>query len=84
MDSIKWIHCCTKYNYEERQLKNNRKWENIEIDNLKPKDAIEILTKRKYAHIEEIDEDTIGKKIMKNKIVKLISVNDFTFSGGKK
>lgn len=55
--------------YEERQLKNNRKWENIEIDNLKPKDAIEILTKRKYAHIEEIDEDTIGKKIMKNKIV---------------
>lgn len=70
--------------YEERQLKNNRKWENIEIDNLKPKDAIEILTKRKYAHIEEIDEDTIGKKIMKNKIVKLISVNDFTFSGGKK
>lgn len=70
--------------YEERQLKNNRKWENIEIDNLKPKDAIEILTKRKYAYIEEIDEDTIGKKIMKNKIVKLISVNDFTFSGGKK
>lgn len=66
--------------YKERKLKCIHKWKEMDINNLTPKDAIKILTTRQYANIKEIDEDVIGEKIIKNKIVKLISVNDFVFS----
>ena len=66
--------------YKERKLKCIHKWREMDINNLTPKDAIKILTTRQYANIKEIDEDVIGEKIIKNKIVKLISVNDFVFS----
>lgn len=62
--------------YEARQLKNNHKWENLDIKNLKIKDAIEILTTRKYAKIQEIDEDMIGMKIRKNRLVELIIIKN--------
>lgn len=63
-----------------RGLRRNRKWEELDVNKLKTKDAIEILTKREYAMIQEIDEDIIGKSLSKNKIVDLISVDDFKFS----
>ena len=70
--------------YKERKLKCTHKWRKIDINNLTPKDAIKILTTRQYATIKAIDEDVIGEKIIKNKIVKLISVNDFVFSREKR
>ena len=63
-----------------RGLRRNRKWEELDVNKLKTKDAIEILTKREYAMIQEIDEDVIGQSLSKNKIVDLISVDDFKFS----
>lgn len=76
------IQMAQKY-YEERKLKNNKKWGEIDIKNLKIKDAIAILTTRKYAKIKEIDEDKIGEKIVNNKIVGLISlyISDFQNKG---
>lgn len=68
------IQMAQKY-YEERKLKNNKKWGEIDIKNLKIKDAIAILTKRKYAQISEIDEDKIGEKIINNKVAYLTSVD---------
>ena len=62
--------------YIERKLRSNRKWEKININRMKPQDAIQILTKRKYAKIQEITEDIIGRMLMDNKIAHLISVND--------
>lgn len=69
--------------YEERKLKSNKKWGNIDIAKLKIKDAIAILTTRKYAQIKEIDEDKIGRKIVNNKIACLISldISDFQNKG---
>lgn len=76
------IQMAQKY-YEERKLKNNKKWGEIDIKNLKIKDAIAILTKRKYAQISEIDEDKIGKKIINNKVACLtcIDVSDLQHKG---
>lgn len=76
------IEIAQKY-YEERKLKNNKKWGEIDIKNLKIKDAIAILTKRKYAQISEIDEDKIGEKIINNKVACLtcIDVSDLQHKG---
>lgn len=62
--------------YEERKLKGNKKWGEIDIKNLTIKDAIAILTKRKYVQIQEIDEDKVGKKINKNKVAYLMSIEE--------
>lgn len=69
--------------YIERKLRSNKKWKDININNLKPKDAIKILTKRKYAQISEIDEDKIGEKIINNKVACLtcIDVSDLQHKG---
>lgn len=69
------IQMAQKY-YEERKLKNNKKWGEIDIKNLKIKDAIAILTKRKYVQIQEIDEDKVGEKINKNKVAYLMSIEE--------
>ena len=61
--------------YKERNLKCNKRWNTIDINNLKPKDAIKILTKRKYIHIGKINEDTIGEDLIKNKVAYLTSVD---------
>lgn len=76
------IQMAQKY-YEERKLKNNKKWGEIDIKNLKIKDAIAILTTRKYAQIKEIDEDKIGEKIINNKVAYLtcIDVSDLQHKG---
>lgn len=62
--------------YEERKLKGNKKWGEIDIKNLTIKDAIAILTKRKYVQIQEIDEDKVGEKINKNKVAYLMSIEE--------
>ena len=62
--------------YEERKLKGNKKWGEIDIKNLTIKEAIAILTKRKYVQIQEIDEDKVGEKINKNKVAYLMSIEE--------
>ena len=62
--------------YEERKLKGNKKWGEIGIKNLTIKEAIAILTKRKYVKIQEIDEDKVGEKINKNKVAYLMSIEE--------
>lgn len=62
--------------YIQRNLRSIKKWGNININEIEIQDAIQILTKRKYAKIQEINEDTIGRMLMDNKIAHLISVND--------
>lgn len=49
----------------------------INMDISKVDNAIQILTKREYLHIAEIDEDKVGKQLIDNKEVFLTSINNF-------
>lgn len=65
--------------YRERNLRSNKKWEEINIDKIKPMEAIQILTKRKYTVIQEINQDIIGRMLTDKEIVLLISVEDYNW-----
>lgn len=47
------------------------------MDVSKTEDAIQILTKREYLQIIEIDEDKIGQQLIQNKEVFLTTINKF-------
>ena len=63
--------------YEERGLRRNRKWEDININKITVKEAIKILTKRKYASIQEINKVIVENQLLKNRLVELIEVDDY-------
>lgn len=70
------IDIAKKY-YEERGLRRNRKWEDININKITVKEAIKILTKRKYASIQEINKVIVENQLLKNRLVELIEVDDY-------
>ena len=63
--------------YEERGLRRNRKWEDININKITVKEAIKILTKRKYASVQEINKVIVENQLLKNRLVELIEVDDY-------
>lgn len=77
--NAKSLKALAKKYYLERGLHRNRRWEDINIDKVNIEEAILILTKRKYSQIQVIDEDKIGETLRNNKIVNLISVDDFNW-----
>lgn len=61
--------------YAEHRLKCVEKYKDLDLR--VPENAIKILTQRKYLKIEEIDEDAIGKTLMQDKPVQIVSIDNF-------
>jgi hypothetical protein len=64
-----------KQYYDNKRLQIIGMYQNMDIS--KVENAIQILTKREYLHIAEIDEDKVGKQLVDNKEVFLTSINNF-------
>lgn len=64
-----------------KQYYNNKHLQFVEMykdmDISKVENAIQILTKREYLQITEIDEDKVGKKLIQDKEVFLTTINKF-------
>lgn len=61
--------------YAEHRLKCVKEYKDLDLQ--VPENAIKILTQRKYLKIEEIDEDAIGKTLMQDNPIQIVSIDNF-------
>lgn len=61
--------------YNNKHLGSCEMYQNMDIS--KVANAIQILTKREYLQIAEINEDKVGNQLSQNKEVFLTSINNF-------